>query len=87
MPALQAQLDLQSGILQAEEKGYSTAYSYFFEALENLSAIGEGVGGNEGWGNGGGRALEALKYMLLCEVMLNLTSPDLHGRFSYIVLS
>ncbi|KAG6843917.1 hypothetical protein H0H87_011706 [Tephrocybe sp. NHM501043] len=62
-PPLQSALDLQSGILHAEDKDYTTAYSYFFEAFENMSA--QDIEGGEG-------ALGALKYMLLCKVMLNL---------------
>ncbi|PPQ94734.1 hypothetical protein CVT25_007699 [Psilocybe cyanescens] len=55
---------------------YSTAYSYFLEAFENLSVLGESDGGSgneggKGGGKGGGKALEA-KYMLLCKVMFNL---------------
>ncbi|KAF8557419.1 hypothetical protein OG21DRAFT_1475511 [Imleria badia] len=41
-------------------KDYNTAYSYFFEKFENMTAQDDPS------------ALTALKYMLLCKVMLNL---------------
>ncbi|KAL7424353.1 26S proteasome regulatory subunit rpn6 [Cryptotrichosporon argae] len=63
-PLLQAQLDLQAGAVNADEKDYKTAYSYFFEAFEGLTQADE----NDP------RALRALKYMLLCKIMLGL--PD-----------
>lgn len=87
-PALQAQLDMQSGILHAEDKDYATAYSYFFETLEGLSAVTAASnaaaakansGGASAAGAGGGGSKQAqqaplaLKYMLLCKVMLNLS--------------
>lgn len=57
------------GVLHAEDKDYTTAYSYFYEAFENLSTQGEDDG----------KALSALKYMMLCKIMLNLVS----GFFSF----
>ncbi|KIM31670.1 hypothetical protein M408DRAFT_20904 [Serendipita vermifera MAFF 305830] len=78
-PSVQATLDVQSGILHAEEGDWKTSYSYFFEAFEGLSnlvendrgkgAVNPGEGGVVGAGFG---ALTALKYMLLCKIMMNL---------------
>lgn len=53
---------MQSGILHADEKDYKTAYSYFFEAFEGYSNMGDENSEN---------AIGALKYMLLCKIMLN----------------
>ncbi len=66
-PVLQASLDMQSGILHAEEKDYKTAYSYFYETLENYAQLEDAE-----------RAVLALKYMLMCKIMLNLTQ-DVHA--------
>jgi 26S proteasome regulatory subunit N6 len=58
-PMLQADIDMQSGILHAEEKDYKTAFSYLFEAFEGYNSME----------NAEHQAILCLKYMLLCKVM------------------
>jgi len=58
-PLLQAVIDMQAGILQAEEKDYKTAYSYFFETFEGYHNL-----------DTPDKAVLGLKYMCLCKVML-----------------
>lgn len=60
-PLTQAQIDMQAGILHAEEKDYKTAYSYFYESFEGYSLQESPL------------ALRALKYMLLCKIMVGAT--------------
>jgi len=61
----QAEIDMMSGTLHAEEKDYKTGYSYFYEAFEGYNSITtETAMVTKG-------AILALKYMLLCKIMLN----------------
>ncbi|KAI0407904.1 hypothetical protein F4802DRAFT_620038 [Xylaria palmicola] len=60
-PLLQANLDMQSGMLHTMDQDFNTAYSYFIEALDGYHTQDETA-----------RATAALQYMLLCKIMLNL---------------
>jgi len=62
-PLLQAELDIQSGILHAEEGDYKTAYSYFYEAYENYNAT------TKQKDYASEMSKSCLKYMLLSRIM------------------
>jgi 26S proteasome regulatory subunit N6 len=56
-PTLQGQLDLESGIIFTAERDYRTANSYFSEAFDAFANSNDA------------RAVDALKYGLLCKIL------------------
>merc|ERR1712151_147576 len=67
-----------NGMLHCEEGDYNTAYSYFWEAFEQLDSLND-------WD----RSLSCLKYMMLCRIFEDLvkasgnyTRRPLHGKFN-----
>jgi 26S proteasome regulatory subunit N6 len=55
---LQSEIDMLSGVINAQENDFKTAFSYFNEAFESLHQNNERQ-----------RAIRALKYMLLAKIM------------------
>lgn len=64
---IQAELDLMSGILNAQDKDFQTAYSYFFEAFENYQLHEQ----NKNIDEDNEKSIKVLKYMLLSKIMTN----------------
>jgi len=80
-PQLQAELDMQSGTLHAEEGDYKTGYSYFYEAYESYESLSTPEDKK--------LAQLCLKYMLLTKIMAgnadevaSLTSGKLALQFA-----
>jgi len=80
-PQLQAELDMQSGTLHAEEGDYKTSYSYFYESYEGYESLSTAEDKK--------LAKLCLKYMLLTKIMAgnpdevnNLTSGKLALQYA-----
>ncbi len=57
VPHLQAEIDMMSGLIAADEKDYLTSYSYFYETFEGYRSLNDS------------RAGLAFKYMLFSKIM------------------
>lgn len=73
--SVQAELDLMSGILNANDKDFKTAYSYFYEAFENyqLHETKDSVIKNDQEDEEqeeDSKSIKVLKYMILCKIMI-----------------
>ncbi|XP_059317288.1 26S proteasome non-ATPase regulatory subunit 11 homolog [Lycium ferocissimum] len=80
-PDQQSEIDLQSGILHAEEKDYKTAYSYFYEAFEGFNALARDPKDTSSKKDPNAKAKYSLKYMLLCKIMVS-QADDVAGIIS-----
>jgi len=77
VPMLQAEIDMMSGLVSADEKDYATSYSYFYETFEGYRSMNEiELAGN------------AFKFMLFSKIMnkcpddaLNLINSSVSLKF------
>jgi len=67
-PEIQGEIDMQAGVLHAEERDYRTAFSYFYECFEGRNTAA-GVKGSSSTTNF--PAVAPLKYMLLCKILMD----------------
>jgi 26S proteasome regulatory subunit N6 len=77
VPMLQAEIDMMSGLIAADEKDYNTSYSYFYETFEGYRSMNEIE-----------LAAVAFKFMLFSKVMsknpgdcLNLINSSVSLKF------
>mmetsp|Transcript_21227 Transcript_21227/g.15239 ORF Transcript_21227/g.15239 Transcript_21227/m.15239 type:complete len:170 (+) Transcript_21227:398-907(+) len=64
VPMLQADIDMMSGLIAADEKDYITAYSYFYETFEGYRSMNQHT-----------QAGHSFKFMLFSKIM-NRQSED-----------
>jgi 26S proteasome regulatory subunit N6 len=64
VPLLQADIDMMSGLISADENDYNTAYSYFYETFEGYRSMNETA-----------KAGHVFKFMLFSKIM-NRQSED-----------
>lgn len=61
VPQLQAEIDMMSGLIAADEKDYNTSFSYFYETFEGYRAMNDHV-----------NAAHSFKFMLFSKIMSKL---------------
>ena len=74
VPLLQAEIDMMSGLISADEKDYSTAYSYFYETFEGYRSLNDPRAGN------------AFKFMLFSKIMSRQSDDALNLINSSVAL-
>ena len=68
-PLQQAEIDMQSGILHADEKEHKTAFSYLYEAFEGFHGLGDQAVA----------ARRSLRYMIVSKILSDNTGDELRA--------